>query len=67
MPQIEHAIRLLFRHAAQEATTTSRDSKRWRTLTLNQILDNDALTKLLGNDIALYLRIVLRGPNTMAR
>lgn len=59
MPQIEHAIRLLFRHAAQQATTTSRDSKRWRTLTLNQILDSDALSRLLGDDIALYMRIVL--------
>jgi hypothetical protein len=59
MPQVEHAIRLLFRHAAQNATTTSRDSKRWRTLTLNQILENDAMAKLLGEDIVLYLRVVL--------
>lgn len=59
MPQIEHAIRLLFQHAAQKATTTSRDSKRWRQLTLNQILDSDSLTQLLGDDVVTYLRLVL--------
>jgi hypothetical protein len=59
VPQVEHAIRLLFQHAAQKATTTSRDSKRWRTLTLNQILDSSALAELLGGDVLLYLRVVL--------
>lgn len=59
VPQVEHGIRLLFRHAAKHATTTSRDSKRWRTLTLNQILDGDALRELLGEDVVLYLRVVL--------
>lgn len=59
VPQVEHALRLLFRHAAAHATTTTRDSKRWRSLTLNQILDSDALKNLLGEDIVLYLRVVL--------
>jgi len=59
VPEVECAIRMLYQHATQKATTTSRDSKRWRTLTLNKILDSDALEELLGEDIVLYLRVVL--------
>lgn len=59
VPQVEHGLRLLFRHAAECATTTTRDSKRWRTLTLNQILEGEALQGLLGEDVLLYLRVVL--------
>ncbi len=59
VPEAESALRVLFQIATQQSSSTSRDSKRWRRITLNQVLDDKALEACLGDDAVFYLKVVL--------
>jgi Domain of unknown function (DUF4209) len=59
IPEAESALRALFQNATHQASSTSRDSKRWRKITLNQILDDKAFSEFLGEDMVFYLKVVL--------
>ncbi|MEM6332605.1 MAG: DUF4209 domain-containing protein [Planctomycetota bacterium] len=57
--EIESALRALYQAATQQAATTTRDSKRWRRMTLSSILEDKAFADWLGEDFSFYLKAVL--------
>ena len=59
VPEAESVLRALYQNATQQASSTSRDSRRWRKITLNQMLDDKALGEFLGDDAVFYLKVVL--------
>jgi Domain of unknown function (DUF4209) len=59
VPEVESALRVLYQNSTQQASSTSRDSKRWRKITLNQVLDDRALEEFLGADAVFYLKVAL--------
>ncbi len=59
VPEAESVLRALYQNATQQASSTSRDSRRWRKITLNQVLDDKALGEFLGDDAVFYLKVVL--------
>ena len=58
VPQIEHALRLLLRHLGK-STSTTRDEETWRQMTLNVVLQQPELVKVLGPDLSFYMRVLL--------